>query len=162
MAKPKKFHPEDLSPDYEVGFGKPPKETQFKKGQSGNPRGRPKGSKNSATVAHAVLNEKITIHENGRQKVITKREALVKQLVNRSLQGDLGFLRLVVTHILPAVDAVMAEGGRDGEADIDDALILGPLLAQLGGPVTFTLEPGKESPRDGAAPADGHAPKEPL
>ncbi len=46
---------------YEVGFGKPPKATQFRKGESGNPRGRPKGRRNLATELHAALNETVTV-----------------------------------------------------------------------------------------------------
>ncbi len=122
---------DSIPADYDVGFCKPPKATQFKKGQSGNPAGRPKGAKNTATVANAVLNEKITITENGRQKVVTKREALMKQLVNRSVQGDLGFLRLVVTQVLPAVDAAQGQGSTAAAVPIDDAALLAPLLEQL-------------------------------
>ncbi len=127
--------------DYDVGFCKPPKSTQFKKGQSGNPAGRPKGSKNTATVANAVLNEKIAITENGRQKVVTKREALMKQLVNRSVQGDLGFLRLVVTQVLPAVDAAQSQGGTAAAVPIDDAALLAPLWDQFHASAPLVLPP---------------------
>ncbi len=154
MAKPKKRRPEDRSTDYEVGFGKPPKATQFQKGRSGNPKGRPKGARNTATVAHAVLNEKITINENGRQKVVTKREAMIKKLVNGSLQGDNSAMRLVITQLLPAVDAAQAQGAQSTDIGLDDTLILAPLLQQLGGPTTVILAPEPEpdqNPEDGSA-----------
>ncbi len=144
MAKDKTHPLEDLSADYDVGYGKPPKATQFKKGQSGNPKGRPKGSKNTATVANAVLNEKILITENGRQKVVTKREALLKQLVNRSVQGDLGFLRLVVTQVLPAVDAAQGQGSA-AALPIDDAALLAPLLEQFQASAPLVLPPAANS-----------------
>ena len=43
--------------DYAVGYGKPPKHTRFKKGRSGNPRGRPRGAKNLSTLLFGALNE---------------------------------------------------------------------------------------------------------
>jgi hypothetical protein len=78
----------DRNDNNEIGFGKPPKRTQFKKGQSGNPRGRPKGKPNLATVLEKALREKVIINENGRRKIITTLEASVKQLVNKAAAGD--------------------------------------------------------------------------
>ena len=74
--------------DYEVGYGKPPRHARFKKGQSGNPRGRPAGSKNLKTVVSEALNEPFIVTENGRHRKITKREAIVTQLVDRSATAD--------------------------------------------------------------------------
>lgn len=74
---------------YQVGFGKPPAQTRFKKGQSGNPNGRPKGTLNLATVITKTLRERVVINENGQRKIVTKLEAAVKQLVNKAASGDL-------------------------------------------------------------------------
>jgi Family of unknown function (DUF5681) len=74
--------------DYEVGYGKPPAHTRFKKGQSGNPRGRPPGAKNLKTLLSDALNEPVIVTENGGHRKITKREAIVAQLVNRSATAD--------------------------------------------------------------------------
>jgi hypothetical protein len=84
---------DDREPPYEVGFGKPPKQTRFRPGISGNPKGRPKGKRNLATVLEKSLQEKVVINENGIRKVITKLEAAVKQLVNKAAGGDLHALR---------------------------------------------------------------------
>jgi Family of unknown function (DUF5681) len=78
---------------YEVGYGKPPKAGQFTKGKSGNMRGRPKGSKNLTSL---ILNEsRRPVRINGPRgtKTVTKLEAMVMQLGNKSAQGDLRALR---------------------------------------------------------------------
>ena len=80
--------PAEKQSDYEVGYGKPPRHTRFKKGQSGNPRGRPCGSKNLKTLLSEALSEPVIITENGRRRKITKREAIVTQLVDRSATAD--------------------------------------------------------------------------
>jgi hypothetical protein len=82
---------------YGVGFGKPPKHRRFRKGVSGNPRGRPKGRRNLATVLEQTLQEKITITENGVRKSVTKLEAAVKRMVNKAASGDLLALRQLIT-----------------------------------------------------------------
>jgi uncharacterized protein DUF5681 len=73
---------------FEVGYGKPPKQTQFVKGKSGNPRGRGKGVRNFATEIQDELNTRVPITENGRRTKITKRKAVAKQLVNKAASGD--------------------------------------------------------------------------
>ena len=77
----------------QVGYGNPPESTRFKKGQSGNPKGRRKGSHNVATVLAATLREKVIVNENGTRKTVTKLEAAVKQLVNKAASGDLRALQ---------------------------------------------------------------------
>ena len=85
--------------NYEVGYGKPPVETRFRKGQSGNPAGRPRGSKNLATLFEAELSERIAVSENGRRKRITKQQAMVKHVVNKALSGDSRLLQLLLAEI---------------------------------------------------------------
>ena len=74
--------------NYEVGYGKPPRHTSFSKGQSGNPKGRQRGDQNLSTLLAEALNERVVITENGGRRKISKRQAFVKQLVNRALKGD--------------------------------------------------------------------------
>ena len=88
--------------NYEVGFGKPPAGTRFQKGQSGNPKGRPKGALNMATVLARTLREKVVVNENGQRKVIPKLEAAVKQLVNKAASGDLRALRHLADLVVSA------------------------------------------------------------
>jgi hypothetical protein len=88
--------PPDQKRDYEVGYGKPPRHTRFKKGQSGNPRGRPKGSKNLPTLLTEALNEAVVVAENGRRRKITMRQAIIKQLVKRSATADLRAMKILL------------------------------------------------------------------
>jgi Family of unknown function (DUF5681) len=86
--------------DYEVGYGKPPRNAGFKKGQSGNPRRRPPGSKNLTTLLNDALNEPVTITENGRRRKITKREAVINQLLNKSASADARSLKILLDLML--------------------------------------------------------------
>jgi hypothetical protein len=82
--------------DDEVGYGKPPKSGQFQKGVSGNPSGRPKKRLDLISGLMRVLRSKVTIQEKGKQKVITRLEAIWKQAVHRALSGDPKAIDLVV------------------------------------------------------------------
>ncbi len=95
-----------------VGYRSPPAATRFRKGVSGNPQGRPKGSLNVATVLTKALREKVTITEKGRRKTVTKLEAALKQLVNKAAAGDLRALRHLTAL---AHDAEAQENARDTE-----------------------------------------------
>ena len=86
----------------EVGYCKPPKERQFKKGQSGNPSGRPRGTINLATALTRTLSQTIEVEDNGKKETITKMEAAVRRLVDEALTGSLQAFRvlLVLNHLL--------------------------------------------------------------
>lgn len=81
--------PKQRSRDYEVGKGRPPLSTRWKPGQSGNPKGRPKGSKNLATIFNDALKQTLQIQENGKTRKITAREGIVRRLVNEALKGNI-------------------------------------------------------------------------
>ena len=84
------------SPEYPVGYRKPPQHSRFKKGQSGNPKGRPKASESFARLARQTLNERIVIKENGERRTITKLQAALKQLINKAAAGDARAIRDVI------------------------------------------------------------------
>jgi hypothetical protein len=67
----------------------------FKKGTSGNPKGRPKGAKNQAALLEAIVNAVIPVTENGRKKMISKREAALIQLANKAAGGDLRAIKML-------------------------------------------------------------------
>ena len=102
-----------------VGYRKPPRSTRFKKGRSGNPKGRPpRGSQDSDVLVllRSALNESVTVQENGERKTITKAEAIVKQLVNKSASGDARAMQMLLAalrSIATPLDA--ADGERAGD-----------------------------------------------
>lgn len=75
--------------NYEVGYGKPPKASRFQKGQSGNPKGRPKGIQNTATLTQKLLAEQVKVTENGRERRMSMHEVLLRQMVRKAAKGDL-------------------------------------------------------------------------
>ncbi|WP_136439357.1 DUF5681 domain-containing protein [Pacificoceanicola onchidii] len=74
---------------YEVGYGKPPKATQFKKGQSGNSKGRPRKSENVRTLLRETLNQRVQVRVNGKVKTIRLREAYVQKLTEKAMNGSM-------------------------------------------------------------------------
>jgi len=91
-----------LEDEYDIGYGKPPKETRFKRGKSGNRTGRPKGTKNTYTLLNEILGQKITVEANGRQLRISKKMAMLTQLVNKGVNGDIKAISTLLPHILMA------------------------------------------------------------
>jgi Family of unknown function (DUF5681) len=100
---------------YKIGYGKPPKATQFRKGRSGNPRGRPKGSLNLATDLTAELGEHITVREHGRSHKVSKQRALIKSLMAKALQGDIR----AAASLLALYARVITEPPHDNDQPID-------------------------------------------
>jgi len=78
-----------------VGYAVPPKTGQFKKGQSGNPKGRRKGSVALATLIRKSAKERVIVQENGTRKSMTKDEAALKQLFNKAASGDQRAIKLM-------------------------------------------------------------------
>lgn len=80
---------DDDSKDYDVGYKKPPKDTQFKPGQSGNPKGRPKDSRNIKTVMLQVAQEEVVFHtKDGNTIAMSNQEALVRKLFQEAQKGN--------------------------------------------------------------------------
>lgn len=77
-----------MTNDYEIGHGKPPKHTRFKKGQSGNPKGRPKGSKGLKTVLMEELAEKIDLKIGGKRQRMSQQRVVIKSLMTKAAKGN--------------------------------------------------------------------------
>ena len=87
--------------NYDVGYGKPPRHSRFKKGEpSANPRGRPR--KNMTVLLVEGLNKKVTVTENGRRRKVTLREAITSQLINQSASADLRATKMLLDLIKDA------------------------------------------------------------
>jgi hypothetical protein len=112
--------PSDRDREYEVGYGKPPRHTRFAKGQSGNPRGRPSGAKNLSTLLSDALNETVVVTENGGRRKVSKRQAIITQLVNRSATADFRAIKIlldIMREIEVQNESASPETSVFGEAD---------------------------------------------
>jgi hypothetical protein len=109
---------ENMSDGYEVGYGKPPRSTQFQKGVSGNPKGRPK---KTLDFDHALLRESrvyVTLNENGRRLRITKHELLIKQLLNKAIGGNIPAARTYFDrHQIASEKVAQLEAAQAKEAE---------------------------------------------
>jgi hypothetical protein len=76
------------TPGYTVGYKRPPARHQFQKGQSGYPKGRPKGCKNLRTLFEEELSLQVSFRENGKARKASKRQVIVKRTVNKAVEGD--------------------------------------------------------------------------
>jgi Family of unknown function (DUF5681) len=124
MDQPIKHEPKTAK----VGYCCPPEHTRFKKGQSGNPQGRPKGTLNLATVLERTLRERVVINENGKRKTVTKLEAAVKQLTNKAASGDLKAFQLLTALARSAEErASQAPDQNPALEDLDEKVLLGIL-----------------------------------
>jgi len=92
-----------MTGDYDVGYRKPPKHARFKAGTSGNPKGRPKGTKNLNTDLQEELAEHIQIKESGMGKTVSKQRALIKALMAKAVGGDIRAASLLLTLVLKVV-----------------------------------------------------------
>jgi hypothetical protein len=89
------------SSNYEIGYGKPPKQHQFRSGRSGNPQGRPTGTKNTATLAREILDEKIEVRSGAGVRKITRREAILTRFAEFALEGDTKSAAFLLRYDMP-------------------------------------------------------------
>jgi hypothetical protein len=94
--------------EYEVGYGRPPKATRFKKGQSGNVTGRKKREKLMCEILADTLNERVVVNDGGTSRSISKKEAWAKQFVNKAALGDPRYVRLLAD-LMPDLDSFIRD-----------------------------------------------------
>lgn len=133
--------------DYEVGYARPPKNTRFKHGHSGNSKGRPRGTKNLKTDLMEELSERISISEGGKPKKLSKQRALVKSLMAKAIRGDGRSLSILLNLMVRVLG--VAELEKEGDLiSEDDLAILDNFIARQK-PRTGPNQPRK---RRGAKP----------
>jgi Family of unknown function (DUF5681) len=112
-----------------VGYGRPPVGKRFRPGQSGNPRGRPRGARNLNAVIAAALGERVAVTENGARRRIPKLEAAVKQMVNRAASGEARATRLLLGLVQTSeAQTAPSDAKRGSQAD---AIVMAELMRRL-------------------------------
>jgi hypothetical protein len=104
-----------MAEDYAVGYGRPPKHGQFEKGRSGNPKGRPKGTRNLATDLEEELSALILVREGTQSKHISKQRAMVKALLAKAIKGDTKAINIALS--------LMCRLFQIEEADLSEATL---------------------------------------
>src|SRR5439155_22299710 len=82
-----------------IGYRKPPRDSRFRQGQSGNPKGRPRGRRREELPYEAMLRQEVIIRENGRERRVTAAEAFILQLTKLGLDGDSAAARAAIDAI---------------------------------------------------------------
>ena len=118
--------------DDETGYGKPPKKYQFKKGVSGNPRGRPKGKSSLLSDLKKIVNQKISINLNGQNMRLTKRQAFLQRVANDAIAGSASAARLLYELLKLEAEQLDTEGMSASERNKQDQAILESFLKLLG------------------------------
>ena len=103
---------------YTIGYRRPPAHTRFKPGQSGNPAGRRKGQPSIGDLILREATRLVTLKNAGGIETMTKREALIRQLFNKAIQGDLSAVRLILPYMEPAALAPDEDHTQDGSGPL--------------------------------------------
>ena len=85
-----------MSDDYPVGYRRPPAHSQFKPGQSGNPKGRPRGATNLREQIERELRSTVPVKTNGKARKVTKRAAIGMRVVHKAMEGDARAIATIV------------------------------------------------------------------
>jgi len=108
---------------YSVGYGKPPKEHQFKPGKSGNPKGRPKGPGNIYKSILKQAAKKVLVVENGVEKKMAKIDVVIAAMLNEGAKGDVPAGRLV-TNMTAVATQMSQDASQSGYSDEDLKVML--------------------------------------
>lgn len=114
----------------------PPAHTRFKPGESGNPKGRPKGRKNLKTVIEKELATRVTLTENGKPIKATKQEIIIRRLVHDSMKGQHRATDLVLRLLRELFSADQADDAASAQISQPDRATLRRIKARLDGLVS--------------------------
>jgi Family of unknown function (DUF5681) len=135
--------------DYVVGCRRPPKATRFTAGKSGNPRGRPKGSRSVGALLQAIIRKKIAVTENGKTRRIAALEVMLRRLANDAMRSDPKAIKLLLSLVDRYGDSPEASL-RLCDVLAEDRAILAQYLPNSGGFVPdFGLKPDDGGHSDG-------------
>lgn len=113
----------ERKPKFEVGYLLPPTENQFRKGQSGNPSGRPKGAKSLRTVIKEAASKKLSVVEDGKRKKKSKMDLMVTQMFNRAAQGEARFTQMALDQYSNIENRPAADRNSDVFEEADQPVI---------------------------------------
>ncbi len=113
----------DSNDQYEVGYGKPPAKNRFQKGASGNPKGRPKGTKNWATAFLNASRQRVLVNGPRGTRKVTMLEATAMQISTKSAKGDLRAARDFVTLVQKAEETAITETTAPQLGELDQRLL---------------------------------------
>jgi hypothetical protein len=142
--------------DYTIGFRKPPKDSRFVKGKSGNPNGRPKGSHNATTILDKACRERIRVTSNGKIRYLSKFEAAMLQLMNKAASGDLRAMQLLLGWLTWRMHSEQ-ESVQTIFPQESDKFVMESIAARFRSsePVTLTAEPDTPLPEGGSSEDQG-------
>lgn len=156
-----------MSDDDFARHKRPPRKGQFQPGQSGNPRGRPKGSRNIRTHVIELLGAKISVIEGGRSKNIPRAKAIAIQLVNLAAKGDPKGLAAILT-LTRESDEAIGQARPSPLMQIEDEEVMKDIIERIrAGDSPMPAEPGSDPSNDDSGeessdPEDGSSQQEPA
>lgn len=106
-----------------AGYGRPPVNTRFQPGKSGNPRGRPKTSKHLQARLKKAAEEKVLVQEGGRERKVEKIDLAVTQMMNKAAQGQPTFLKMALREIQNAEAAEPSAAPQEELTESDREVI---------------------------------------
>lgn len=107
--------------DYDIGYGKPPKTTQFKRGQSGNPKGKKKGARTLNTIAREVLTEQVKVRRpDGKVRSLPRIEVVLQKIIEAALKGSPKALEQLLKLYASAVPDVSSVTQPEANAEFSD------------------------------------------
>jgi hypothetical protein len=115
------------STEYDVGYRRPPKATRFAAGKSGNPKGRPKGSRPVGAVLQDIIQQKVPVTENGRTRRIPALEVIIRRLANDAMRSDPRAIKLLLS-LVDRYGETSATKVQLGEMLAEDETILSEYL----------------------------------
>lgn len=125
------------SGDYEIGYGRPPRANRFRPGQSGNPRGRPKGGKGLNTIVRESLTQKVAVRTANGEKRISRIEAVMHKTVELAMKGNpralAELLRLYGNAVPDEKKSPDGQHHEDGDLTAADLAILETFTQEMAG-----------------------------